>query len=323
MTRVLITGVGGQDGTLLSQLLLEQGQEVHGLVLPGHYRAGIDQRVHLHTGDLSDGPSVARVVDQVEPQVIYNLGGISSVGRSWDEPALTGQVSGQGAVAVFEAARRLHTEGLEVAVIQASSAEVFGSPSESPQTEATPLDPVSPYGAAKAYAQQMGRAYRSQGLPLTSLILYSHESVLRPPSFVTRKITQGAAQIAAAGGGELRLGNLAAVRDWGWAPDYVRAMKAAADALLAGDPGTEYVVATGVGHTVADFARAAFAAVGIEDWEAHVRVDPRFFRPVDPTLLIGDGTKIRTELRWEPSVDFGQLVANMALHDLEQVRGEA
>lgn len=329
MTVAFITGAGGQDGTLLTQDLLARGQKVHGLFQKGTGTGTADaqptaQGIVAHYGDLGDGHSVPSLIRQIQPDVIYNLGGISSVGFSWEEPGLTGRVSGQGAVDVFEAAWRLREEtGKRVAVVQASSAEVFGSPETTPQTEDTPLAPVSPYGAAKAYAQSMGQAYRAKGLPLTTLILYAHESPLRPPSFVTRKITQAAARIAVDGSGELALGNMAAVRDWGWAPDYVAAMQLAADHLLSGDQGAEYVVATGAGHTVQDFVQAAFDAVGIQDWEKHVRVDPKFFRPADPALLVGNSAKIRRELGWAPTVSFEEVVQAMCSHDLELARTSA
>lgn len=312
-TRVFITGVAGQDGSLLAESLLADGAEVHGLVLPGQTHPG---DVILHEGDL--GAGIAPIIDRVRPDVVFNLGGISSVGFSWENPALTGLVSGQGAVGVFDAAWKLQeNSGKRVSVIQASSAEVFGSPTVVPQNERTPLAPVSPYGAAKAYAQNVGRAYRAKGLGLTTVILYPHESTRRPEGFVTRKITSTVARIAANGGGELRLGNMAAVRDWGWAPDYVQAMRLAADQLQAGFDGAEYVVATGVGHTVEQFVAAAFAAVGIDDWRNHVTVDPDLFRPVDPAQLIGDASRIRAELGWEPTVDFAELVRRMCVHDLE------
>ncbi len=324
MTRAFITGVGGQDGTLLARNLIADGQEVHGMVQPGHSASNLPEGVALHEGDLGNPEGVSELIHSVAPQVIYNLGGISSVGYSWEQPALTGRISGQGAVEVFEAAWRLQEEtGSPVAVIQASSAEVFGSPTHSPQTEDTPLAPVSPYGAAKAYAQNLAASYRAKGLPITSLILYAHESTLRPPTFVTRKITTAAARIAVEGGGTVSLGNLDAVRDWGWAPDYVVAMQKAAQELAAGDLGTEYVVATGIGHTVEDFVATAFAAVGISQWQDHVRIDPEFFRPADPALLVGDAAKIRERLGWAPALDFAQVVQTMCDYDLQQVKAKS
>lgn len=315
MRRVLITGASGQDGTLLAENLTASGHEVHGLIRPGQTAPGT---VNSHVGDLGNRESVESIVAAVKPETIFNLGGISSVGLSWDQPGLTGLVTGQGAVHVLDSAWSLQERtGSRVAVIQASSAEVFGSPTQSPQNEETPLAPLSPYGAAKAYAQNMVSAYRKKGLAATTLILYAHESTLRPEGFVTRKITKGAARIAINGGGTLELGNLAAVRDWGWAPDYVEAMVLAAADLHDGAQGTEYLVATGEGHTVEQFVREAFAAVGVQNWREHVTVNPKFFRPADPALLIGDSAKIREELGWRPTRTFRQIVSAMCQHDLQ------
>lgn len=335
MTVAFITGVQGQDGQLLSRVLLERGVEVHGLVyVPG---AGSDSEpsvaplaaaldtpllegVTLHGGDLSAPGHLGQILREVRPDQIYNLGGISSVGQSWSLPVETGLATGLGAVGVFREALGLQeATGKPIAVVQASSAEIFGSPLESPQTEETPISPVSPYGAAKAYAHFMARSFRSRGLPVSNLIFYGHESPLRPSSFVSRKITQAVARISRGDAEPLRLGNIEAARDWGWAPDYVLAMTAAAGWSLETGEGDDFIVATGEAHTVKDFVRQAFAYVGIEDWERHIEIDPRFFRPVDPVTLVGDPSKARDVLGWEPQVSFQDLVGGMVQHDLDML----
>ena len=213
---------------------------------------------------------------------------------------------------LLDAALRLQERlGRPVRFVQSASSEIFGTPRRAPQDEHTPVRPVSPYGAAKALAHACAEVYRGRGLAVSSLILYNHESPRRPTTFVTRKITQGAARIARSGGGELTLGNLEARRDWGWAPDYVDAMVRAA----AGEP-DNFVIATGVAHSVQEFVATAFAHVRIEDWERHVTVDPGLFRPAEPTLLVGDAGRARTQLGWAPTRSFEEIVAAMVDHDL-------
>ncbi len=326
MSRVLVTGVTGQDGTLLARRLLADGDEVHGLTLStqgtDEWRGRLDglAGVVLHIGDLADAARVAEVVGEVEPDEIYNLAGQTSVAASWDDPVTTLRSTGVGAVSVFQAAHDLQERaGRAVRVVQASSAEIFGQAEQTPQTEETPLDPVSPYGAAKALAHQMARIYRGRGLFVATGILYNHESTLRPPSFVTRKITAAAARIAVAGGEPLALGNLDASRDWGWAPDYVDALVRAARHHTA----DEFVVATGHTHTVGDFVRIAFQRAGIDDWQRHVEIDPRFVRPVDAAVQVGDARKAERELGWRATTTFEELVGRMVDHDLALARGDS
>lgn len=324
VTTAFLTGVSGQDGTLLARRLVEEGVAVHGLVRDAGevdaLRRSLPDGVELHVGDLRDADRVAQVVADVAPDEVYNLGGISSVAQSWREPVLTGQVSGVGAVAVFEAALRAQDRaGRPVRVLQASSAEIFGVPDRTPQDEGTSVRPVSPYGVAKAYAHHMAAAYRTRGLHVATAVLYNHESPLRPTTFVTRKITSAAAQIAADGGGTLALGNLDARRDWGWAPDYVDAMVRA----VRHDVADDFVVATGRTHSVAEFVAAAFARVGIADWRAHVVVDPAFVRPVEAAEVVGDASKARRVLGWSPTVAFEEVVGRMVDHDRELVGGAA
>ncbi|MCL1801323.1 MAG: GDP-mannose 4,6-dehydratase, partial [Promicromonosporaceae bacterium] len=232
---------------------------------------------------------------------------------SWEHPTLVGQVCGLGAIAIMEAALNLQSaSGKPVKVIQASSAEIFGNPEQIPQTETTPIRPVNPYGTAKAYAHLSASVFRSRGLPVSTVILYNHESPRRPETFVTRKITAQVARIARDGGGTLSLGNLESRRDWGWAPDYVDAML-----LIAAQPeADDYVIATGKAHSVGEFAAAAFAQVGIENWRDYVIVDPNLVRPAEAALQVGDATKARVRLGWRPTVGFAELVGRMVDNDV-------
>ncbi len=300
--RAFVTGIGGQDGHYLAERLLADGVEVHALAheaeplphLPG---------VELHLGDLLRTDDVRRLVLDLAPDEVYNLAAISSVARSWEVPELTFAVNGRAAVSLLEI-----TAGLgDVRVVQASSAEIFGHPDVSPQDEGTAVRPVNPYGEAKAHAHRACREQRGRGQHVSAAILYNHESPLRPPHFVTRKITSTVVAIARGEADRLELGNLDARRDWGWAPDYVDAMVLAARA----DRPDDYVVASGVAHSVRDFVAAAFAHVGIEEWEHLVEVDPALARPVDAPELVGDAGKAARELGWAPTVGFEELVARM------------
>jgi len=322
VTTALVTGVTGQDGTLLARRLVSQGVEVHGLAHSESDRQrwlGVGPaNVVVHIGDLTHADRMGAIVRDVAPDEVYNLAGISSVAFSWEHPVLTGAVTGLGAAGLFDLAwREQERSGRRVRVVQASSAEIFGVPSVSPQTELTPVAPTSPYGAAKAYAHQMAAVYRSRGLHVATCILYNHESPLRPDSFVTRKITAAAARIAVDGGGTLALGNLDAVRDWGWAPDYVDALVRA----VRHDEADDFVVATGVAHSVAEFVEVAMRRAGVEQWREHVVVDQRFVRPVDPAAVLGDASKARRVLGWQPTVSFDEIVGRMVDHDLELLRG--
>lgn len=323
----LITGITGQDGSYLAERLAAQGVQVHGLVRPGDRDATRFARmtgVRVHEGDLGDVQGLADLVRRVGPQEVYHLGGVSSVAQSWQEPVLTGLVSGLAVAALLEASWRLQEEsGRPVRFVQASSAEMFGTAARSPQGPDTPIRPANPYGAAKAYGHHMAGVYRARGLHVASVILFPHESPRRPPTFVTRKITMAAARIAHDGAGEIVLGNLDARRDWGWAPDYVEAMVGAARA----DAGHDVVIATGVSHSVADFARTALARVGIVDWEPRVRSEASLVRPTDAVELVGDPESAHQLLGWRATTDFTTLVNRMVDHDLELldsgVRGAA
>jgi len=316
--RALITGVAGQDGTYLTDLLIGKGYEVFGMLgpTPGTF---LDRAVawgdsfHGVHADMTDAASLREVVSATKPDEVYNFAGISSVGQSWTQAELVANVNGVGVVRLLEALREFAPEAC---FCQASSAEIFGRPVAVPQDESTPIAPVSPYGDSKAYGHFVTTTYRdAHGLHCSNAILYNHESPLRPVSFVTGKIANGAARIKQGLETELCLGNLDVRRDWGFAGDYVRAMWLILQAETPGD----YVVSTGVAHSVRDVCEAAFAHVDL-DYRDYVHVDERFFRPAEADILVGDSTKIRTDLGWEPAVDFTELVAMMVDADLERLK---
>lgn len=316
--RYLVTGANGQDGSYLVERALAAGDEVHGMCLTESGAAQLASQapgVTAHVGDLADEQGLRRLVAEVQPTHLVNLAGRTSVAWSWDSPTEAGDLMGLGPVRLYEAAWRQTEGGAPVRVLQASSAEIFGNAVEVPQTEQTPLAPVNPYGAAKAYAQQMAGIYRARGLRVSTAILYNHESPRRPDTFVTQKIVAGVVGISRGLHRQLVLGNLDAERDWGYAPDYVEAMLHILEQPESGD----YIVATGVSQTVRDFVIAAFAAVGIADWETHVVVDPALLRPADPQQLIGDASKLRS-IGWTPSVDFETLVETMVAAELGAAR---
>ena len=317
MTRVLVTGATGQDGSYLIDQLAEKSEAIHAFAR--HGSAGIDPLrkrwpdVTIHQGDLLEGDDLAKVIEQVRPDEIYNLAGVSSVARSWEDPIRTAGVCGVGAARVLEAAwRQTQRSGTTVRVLQASSAEIYGDPLQVPQDETTPLRPRSPYGAAKAFAHQLVDVYRERGLHAVSAVLFNHESPRRSLTFVSRKITRAVAEIALGRRDALALGNVDARRDWGWAPDYVDAMVRA----LRHPEADDYVIATGNDHSVRDFVAAAFTRVGVADWEPLVRVDPALVRPADPSVLVGNARKARTRLDWSPSLGFDDIVARMVDADL-------
>jgi GDPmannose 4,6-dehydratase len=312
MPRALITGVTGQDGSYLAEALVADGWQVDGLVVVGdpllpELMARVPQ-VRTHEGDLGDETAITALVGRVQPDEIYSLGGISSVALSWQRPLLTAQITGLGPGILLEAAWQLQQRlGRPVRVLQASSSEIFGEPDRAPQDESTPIRPVNPYGAAKAFAHHLVGVYRGRGLFASACVLYNHESPRRSDAFVTRKITKAAAMIAAGRQQVLRLGNLDVRRDWGWAPDYVDAMRRA----LGNDQPGDYVVATGRAHSVREFVAAAFAHAGVADWSAHVEVDAQLARPADATEQVGDAAKARSVLGWRPAVSFEEMVARM------------
>jgi GDPmannose 4,6-dehydratase len=314
MMRALVTGVTGQDGSYLAEALLGAGLEVHGIVRDEH--EPVTPGVVGHRVDFAEPGGLAGAVEEVRPDVIYNLAAVSSVFRSWEEPTITARVNGLAVAELLAAARSL---GGGIRFVQASSAEIFGSPEVAPQDEVTPVRPTSPYGAAKAYAHGLVGVYRGAGMHASSVILYNHESPRRPETFVTRKITAAAARISHGLQGRLTLGNLAARRDWGWAPDYVEALRLVAHADEPGD----FVIATGVAHSVEDFVAIAFARAGIDDWRAHVDVDDALLRTGDAAEQRGDASKAHRVLGWRPTLDFEQIVHAMVDADLARLGEDA
>ncbi|MGX5680770.1 GDP-mannose 4,6-dehydratase [Schumannella luteola] len=320
MSRSLVTGAAGQDGRYLVERLLADGDEVVGMC---HSAAGAASlledfpTVDAVVGDLADAEGITALIEEVAPQRIFNLAGNTSVARSWEYPAETADVLGVGPVRIFDAAWKLADRtGLDVRVLQASSAEIFGNATEVPQSETTPRRPVTPYGAAKGFAHEMAGVYRARGMHVSSAILYNHESPRRPEQFVARKIAMAVVSIALGTQEELALGNIDVHRDWGYAPDYVDAMIRIVDNDQPGD----FIVATGMSHTVREFVAEAFAAAGVTDWERRVVIDPQFYRPADPEQLVGDSSRLRS-IGWAPTVDFGELVRIMVDAEFERQGG--
>jgi GDPmannose 4,6-dehydratase len=318
-----VTGVTGQDGYYLSKLLLSQGYEVFGLVR-GQNNPKIEflkkelPDVKILTGDLLDMSSIMRALEASQPNEVYNLGAISFVAYSWENAFLTSDVTGKGVLNVLEAVRLFEGKNTgSVRFYQASSSEMFGKVQHVPQSESTLLWPRSPYGVAKVFGHYMTINYReSYGMHASSGILFNHESPMRGPEFVTRKISLAVARIAAGKQDKITLGNIEAKRDWGFAGDYVDAMWR----MLQQDEADDYVVSTNQTHSVREFLEIAFNHVGITDWEPLVYQDPQFFRPAEVDLLIGDASKAKEKLGWEPKVDFPSLVSMMVDADVERVR---
>jgi GDPmannose 4,6-dehydratase len=326
--KALITGITGQDGSYLSELLLDKGYEVHGIIrrtstfntdrIDHIYKDPHEQTANLflHYGDLTDGTTLRRILEEIEPQEIYNLGAQSHVRVSFDSPEYTVDTVGMGTLRLLEAIRdyqrRTHNQ---VRFYQAGSSEMFGKVQEIPQKETTRFYPRSPYACAKVYAHWQTVNHReSYGLFACNGILFNHESPRRGETFVTRKITRAIAQIVAGQQKKLYLGNLDAKRDWGYAKDYVQAMWL----MLQQDRPDDYVIATGQTHSVREFLELAFRHVGLK-WEDYVDFDPRYLRPAEVDLLIGDSSKAKAKLGWQPSVTFPELVALMVEADLEAV----
>ncbi|HBG46741.1 MAG TPA: GDP-mannose 4,6-dehydratase [Deltaproteobacteria bacterium] len=317
--KALITGITGQDGSYLSEFLLAKGYEVYGMVR----RASIDRfdridhikdRIHLVQGDLTDQSSLDEAVKEIRPDEVYNLAAQSFVPTSWNQPTLTGEVTGLGTTRLLESVRKIKPDAR---FYQASSSEMFGKVREVPQSELTPFHPRSPYGVAKVYGHFITVNYReSYNLFACSGILFNHESPRRGLEFVTRKITHGVARIKLGLASELRLGNLDAKRDWGFAGDYVEAMWLM---LQQAEP-DDYVVATGETHSVREFVELAFGTAGL-DWEKYVVLDPKFLRPAEVELLVGDPAKAKKKLGWEPKVSFHELVRMMVDADIKGLSG--
>lgn len=311
----LITGVTGQDGGYLAERLLSAGYRVHGVLSPAASAAALDPQVICHRTDLLDAGAVAALVDRVRPDTVFHLAAVSSVAASWADPVATSRINTVSTTAVLDGCLRTQDRtGSPIVMVNASSCEIFAGADESPQTEATPLAPTSPYGVGKAMGHLMCQVYRGRGLAVSNAILYNHESPRRPERFVTRKITRTVAAIAAGRADHLTLGDITIERDWGWAPDYVDAMYRMAERA----PADDYLVATGATHSIADFVGAAFAAAGIEDWRPLVRTDAALLRPADKAVVCGDATKARTTLGWRPTKSFEDIVTAMVDADREQ-----
>ena len=315
--RAIITGITGQDGSYLAELLLSKGYDVVGVVRrsssPNYWRIqNVLDRIRLRPADLLDQLSLIRLVDEEQPDELYNLAAMSFVPASWDQPMLTGEFNAQGVTRVLEAIRQVNPK---IRLYQASSSEMFGKVREVPQTELTPFYPRSPYGVSKAFAHYITVNYReSYDLYAVSGMLFNHESPRRGLEFVTRKVTDAVARIKLGLADALSLGNLDTHRDWGYAADYVRAMWL----MLQQPHADDFVVATGISHSVRDLVEVAFGHVGL-DWRKYVGLDPRLIRPAEVEQLVGDSTKARSQLGWAPTVDFTGLVTMMVDADLERV----
>ena len=317
--RALITGITGQDGSYLAELLLDQGYEVYGMVrrssAPNTWRIEhILDRITLRPADLLDQLSLLRLIEDVRPHEVYNLAAMSFVPASWDQPMLTGEFNSQGVTRMLDAVRRVDPT---IRFYQASSSEMFGKVREVPQTELTPFYPRSPYGVSKVFAHYITVNYReSYNLFAVSGMLFNHESPRRGLEFVTRKVTDLAARIKLGLADSLPIGNLDAHRDWGFAGDYVRAMWL----MLQQDRADDYVIATGISHSVRELIEIAFARVDL-DWQKYVRQDPTLLRPAEVDHLLGDASKAKRELGWTPQVSFKQLVEMMVDADLARLKG--
>ena len=313
--RALITGIGGQDGSYLAELLLDKGYEVHGMVRRGS-SGSLDRLAHiardlsLHAADLHDEASLRATLRRSRPDEVYNLAATSFVGASWRSPVMTADLTATGVIRVLEAVR---DEAPDARFYQASSSEIFGRPVETPQSETTPITPRTPYGVAKSYGHLITITYReTYGMFACAGILYNHESPRRADEFVTRKVTQACAAIKLGLRDELLLGSLDVARDWGYARDYVEAMWL----MLQQDEPDDYVVATGETHTVRELVDLAFGHVGLNA-DQYVRQDPRFVRPAEVDCLVGDYSKAREKLGWRPQTSFEELIRLMVDHDLE------
>ncbi len=313
MPRALITGITGQDGSYLTELLLEKGYEVHGVVRPGqalertrlkHLVAAVGEKLFLHEAALEDSPALKRIITQVTPDELYHLASMTHVGLSFEQPEQTCDMTGMGTLRLLEIVKAMPKPPK---FFHASSSEVFGKPESAPQDENTPFRPVTPYGCAKAFATNMVSVYRqTHGLFACNAILFNHESPRRGENFVTQKICRAAAAIKLGKQNELVLGTITSFRDWGHARDYVRGMWL----MLQQDKPADYVLATGELHTVQEVIELAFETVGL-DWKQYLKQDPRFMRPVEPSQLVGNPAKAKRELGWQPTVTFRGLIVEM------------
>jgi GDPmannose 4,6-dehydratase len=318
MKRALITGITGQDGSYLAELLLEKGYKVYGLVrrlsIPNQENIShLQDKVEFLSGDLLDSSSIDQAIEESEPDEVYNLAAMSFVKTSFDQPVLTGEFTGIGVTRVLDSIRKINKD---IKFYQASSSEMFGKVTETPQKETTRFHPRSPYGVAKVYGHYITLNYReSYDMFACSGILFNHESPRRGIEFVTRKISHAVARISLGKQDTLELGNLDAKRDWGFSGDYVDAMWR----MLQQDKPDDYVISTGETHSIEEFVKLAFAEVGISDWQKHVHSNnPKYLRPAEVDYLIGDYSKAKKELGWEPKTTFKELVTMMVTSDIER-----
>lgn len=325
MKKALITGITGQDGSYLAELLLEKGYEVHGVIrrastfnterIEGIYQDPhfLQRQLILHFGDLTDSSNLNQLIKTIKPDEIYNLGAQSHVKVSFEIPEYTAEATALGTLRLLDAVRE---SGVNTKIYQAGSSEMFGDVLETPQKETTPFSPASPYGASKVFAHNLSKIYREgYGMFICNGILFNHESPRRGRTFVTRKITTGIAAILSGKQDKLFLGNLDAKRDWGYAPEYVAAMWL----MLQQHTPDDYVIATGETHSIRDFLTEAFALVKITNWEKYISIDKNYYRPVEVNLLLGDYSKAKKVLNWEPKVKFKELVKIMLEADLKAV----
>ena len=321
MKRALITGINGMDGSHLADLLLSKGYQVYGLERRSSVKnrtntKHLEEKITFLTGDLTDQNSLMRALKHSDPDEVYNLAAQSFVGESWNTPEQTSDVTGLGALRMLEAIREY---GKKIKFYQASSSEMFGRMVENPAKETTPFYPRSPYGVSKLYAHWITKNYReSYGMFNCSGILFNHESERRGLEFVTRKITDGVAKIHLGLSSHITLGNLDAKRDWGYAPDYVEAMWL----MLQQNEPDDYVVASGSTHSIKEFLNLAFKQIGIDDWKSYIKQDPRFMRPAEVDVLLGDSSKAYKSLKWKPKTSFEDLVKIMVNKDIERIKGE-
>lgn len=316
--RALITGIAGQDGSYLAEMLLEHGYEVFGIVrgsphAPYENLAAVRDHIQLLQGDLLDQMTLLDAMGRAQPDELYNLAATSFVPASWREPVMTAQFTATGVTFMLEAVRIVNPQ---LRIYQASTSEIFGATSESPQSEDTPFRPHNPYGVAKLYGHLMVATYRERyGMHASSGILYNHESPRRPPEFVTRKVTRTAAAIKLGMADELRVGDLDATRDWSYAGDVVNAMRL----MLQQPTGDDYVVCSGVSRSVRDLVKTAFAAAEVDGFDRYVVVDPEFVRPPDPVALVGDPSKAHRQLGWEPRTSFEEMIGMMVEADMREL----
>lgn len=316
--RAFITGILGMDGSILAESLLSKGYDVFGLVRRQsnqsyHNVEHILDKIVMISGDLGDQSSLCRAIKECDPHEVYHLAAQSFVGKSWAMPEQTANITGLGTLRVLEAIRE---HNIEIKTYQASSSEQFGRVKETPQNESTPFNPRSPYGVAKCFAHQIAVNYReSYGMHVSCGILFNHEHSRRGKEFVTRKITDGVARLRHDLIDKIKLGNIDAKRDWGYAPDYVEAMWL----MLQQEKPDDYVIASGECHSVREFLELAFRRVGIVDWEKYIEIDPSFLRPAEVDILLGDATKAKEKLGWMPKTSFKELVEKMVEHDFDLV----